>query len=353
MKRSLLLLTVLSFIVLVPLASAASWQNQDVWTGYVSNDVAGALTITPGASGAWETGGYNFNGTAYATRSGFKPLYNESGLTIVMTLRLNSPTQSFKKALSQYSDSTNSIEVVTHKNERIYVDFTVGGTNYYTRIDKLTGLNYTVPTTIVWTWASGDVPVLYGFQSGVQVSYNASVTGAYTGSTAFANAQLYLGSQTGGSAQTVSTISYLAVYDTNMTTDEIGVIGALGPDVVYGSPLYYWTLNEGEGSVFLPGNPAWVHQTFFSLSAVSSAPYVPAWLSQDQWIAYPDVAAPVVDISPFLPPWFSLLGLILVPASMSYPFVKKRMTGDLEFNDVGTAMLMFFLGLAFLIGSVV
>lgn len=349
MRKLPLLLAVVLLLSLIPVGLAASWIEQDEWTTTLDlSGVAGTLTITPGAGG-WVDGGYNFDGSAtYATRTSFRPLHNVHAFTVIIWLRpdVAPPSSTDDIMLGQYVDANHRIQLVSSVSN--YLSATAG--NGSTNVGVTTG-----------AVSAGGLYCLIVAWNG---SLNAGKIDAYlnntlttsangiTGNTSAA-ADLMLGRLSASGYYFDGKIYQLAIYDRKLSAEESRQAHAGGASSVYDSPVWWWRMDEASGIALLPNAGGWFGQDGWSESLIASAPYTPGWQGQDYWAESLPVAAPVVDYSPFLPPWVSLLGMILLPVSLCYVPLKKRLNDEIRFDDLGMAALLFFLGLALMIGSVV
>lgn len=349
MRKPLLLLAVVLLLGLIPLGLAASWQNQDSWTTTLSNNtVAGALTVTPGASGAWVSGGYDFNGTANANRTAFKPLHNLEAFTILVWFTPDSIAAGDKMLLGQYVDLNNRLEVYQAAND---MQFRLGTGAAYISLTLYNLLTVAHQYLAIMTWNkslnSGKYTAYVYDLSVANTSTGTSATGHATNTTA--NAVMNLAKRIPSAAAFGGKMWQVQLLERKITQTEAEAarLGFLDTD------LWRWDLDEASGIVFLPNAPRYAYQDGWSTSLVATAPYTPGWQGQDYWSEILDTPAPVVDISPFLPPWVSLLGMILLPVSLCYVPLQKRRNDEIRFDDLGMAAILFFLGLALMIGSVV
>lgn len=333
---------------MIPAAAAASWVTQDTWTATLSlSTPPGALTVTPGASGTWVTDGYDFNGTGTANRTGFTPLHNVGAFTILVWFTPDTLTGAQMLA-SQYVDLNNRVEVYQENDD---MQFRLGTGSAFIAMTLHNLLTAGRRYLAVMTWNksvdSGKFTAYVYDLTVANTSTAVSSTG-YTGNTT-ANAALNLGRRIPTALQFSGKIYGLQILARRITQTEAEAarLGFLT------GTRWHWTMDEGTGTVFYANTPVWRYQDTWTASAPSSAPYQKTWKTMDSWGA--SIQVPVVqpDIAVFLPPWVGLLGIILLPVSLCYVPLRRRLTDTVSVNDFGTAALLFFIALALMIGSVI
>ena len=320
---------------------APEWQHVETWTLTLMDDWDGLLTIIPGASGAWVEGGYNFNGTGYATRDGFKPLDGLTAFTISIWFvpHTNDTGGGGKLLLSQYINASYRVEII-QVDSSIITRVSVGGsTGNVPNADVLTA-GHLIHLSLVYE--SGDNLRLY--VNGSLNNLGTILTGAVT-----ADADLYLGAQKNGLYPINSTAYSVRIYTTALDADAHSLLYTIGTSIGYGSPLWYWMMDEGNGTLFYPNQPTWFYGDHWSLDLYGYASFATAWQSTDTATVIlmpPDTAPPLSH--DLIGAWIPLVGIALfvgTPSVFAFKLKRKHVT----MNDVGMLLIGVGMGLALLL----
>lgn len=327
---SVLFLALVLCSALTPLASAASWVDQDDWTVTVATPVSTDLTVTPGASGAWVTGGYNFS-SSYATSVGFRPLHDQDAYSLVLWFSPHNISGFHYLVGERDGAGENNVAIQQQDND---LQFTIGDGTTGRTIMLYNSLVKDRVVMAVWTWDKAD-------DSGKLKSYIYDTTNGTLGSTtgtgqtvnSVCNIDLRLGYRHDNNYYFAGKMFYLAMYDYKLSAAEVALIAQLGQDVVYGNPEHYYTMNEAAGVTFndFAAN-IWNHQDYWDgVSAVTNTPSYPAWELQDNYTMYViGYLAPVIPTDPWAgieEAWILLIGVVCFIAGPCLPAASIRASG--------------------------
>lgn len=339
---SLLFLVLILCSAVTPLALGASWVDQDEWEITVNSPSSTNLTITPGASGTWVTGGYDFNATGYATSVGFRPLDDVTAASVIVWLTPDTLT-GWQHIVSQYEGATSQVQLVSTNLNK----FSFGVSNGTDSTTATFTDAYSVGTTYcVIGVFNGSHALIY--VDGEQVAAATGISGSSD-----ADADLKIGART-GNPYWAGKMYYVAFYSYALTEEDAGVITAIGPDIVYGAPSHYYLMNEGSGTTFYdsPAN-VWNHQDYWDEgSAVTNTPTYPAWELQDNYTysITGDDTAPSEEFivtDEGLGGWLFLIGALSVICS-GVPVGAYLRSGGRRVDRI--AELAFIFALMFLLG---
>lgn len=336
MRKPLVLLAVVLVLGLIPLSLAASWIEQDEWTATL--DLAGAdgtLTITPGASGTWVSGGYAFNGTAYATRTNFKPLHNQGAFTVSLWFSTKSVASGVRYLVSQYVGANTQV-AVWQSNVNFRLSIGTGST--------LASVNFTnlVAGKVYYAVATWDKS-LNGGKLSLWVNGTYSESSRVMTSNTTADDKLYLGAGDGSFNWADNTIYSLAFYNYKFSESMMNATKT-GRDVFFENASYYWTFNEGTSTVANPALPAFMIQDVWAETLPTGEPWVPEWYSQEAWYGFLYLPSVPAEYGPMVNVWLGFMGLVMIPGGAAV-FAKSK--------NYKLALLMIACGFALLIGTVV
>ncbi len=222
------------------LTTAGTYRYYPVFSGHPSAlRVPQSLTITPGASGHWADGGYDFENTGYATYAAFKAMNGINAVTIVMWFRPSELADYiFGEGTGTY---TSSGAYISGGNQRLYIQIANNTHRTYASTPALTLGNLYCG---ILTWTTGGKATVYlNGTIGPTGIAGDSMTGSITN-----NGQFYLGAAGGGGGPHNGTIYSFSVYNFACSQTQIDIIQSLGPDGVFDGNRYYWTLDEGAGT---------------------------------------------------------------------------------------------------------
>lgn len=322
-RRGALLIPLL-FLLLVagaPLALAASWVDQDEWTVTVVTPVETDLTVTPGASGAWVEGGYDFNATGYATSAGFRPFHDQAEITLVAWVVPDTVTD-WQHIFSAYEGANKEVQLVTTSGDAF-------------RFVAANG-SATVTATFGSSFAVGSLYNIVGVYNGSHAILYVNNSVVYSSTTmsgnTYANADMKIGART-GNPYWAGKIYYTACYSYALTPEEVMIIYAAGMNATYGTPLHYYMMNEGSGATFYDASAnVWNHQDYWDeVSPVTNTPTYPAWNLQDNYTMYViGYLAPVIPTDPWAgieEAWILLIGVVCFIAGPCLPAASIRASG--------------------------
>lgn len=256
MRKSLVILALLiSMSVLVPFALAASWNSQDTWTGSIYSPEVTDLTITPGASGAWVTGGYNFHGTADAQTAGFYALDDLTAFTCVIWINTNDiGSAAYQRFLYQYYDGSNEFDLIQHQDDVGFI-LEIGATHIEIYVNSLLVVGEYTQLVCAWNSSSNSGKLdLY-----VNATLGTSASGV-TGTTDLPSVFRV------GAASYNGIVYSLAIYDFKFTADQVADNLLYGPDYRYPNATHFYNMNEGTGTTFNDFGNGWIHQDTFAAS---------------------------------------------------------------------------------------
>lgn len=329
------------------MVNAASWVFQDEWEGtIVTAAVPTNLDLTPGASGSWVTGGYDFNGTAVATNTSWRPLHGKTAFTVSGWFNFSSLVQ-YAYVLGQYVDADNRVALYMATASNI--TFIVGDGSTTSSVSV--GIDVDKLYFFAMTW---DKDLNDG-----KVTLYLNDT-AYTASSGLTNAvscdsDFFMGKGSGLVGLTGS-IYLLVMHYEKLTSDEAMFSFQAGPNSFSGEASHWYWMDEDTGTVFYDQLDGWHSQDHWEPDIVTGSATPPIqWVYQESLnasIFHTSVieAATVLVLGEVALAFAAAVGLVIMPIStvlLAYK-IKNR---EIDRNNFFWLVFLFFVGLAFAVGA--
>lgn len=292
------------------------------------------LAVTHGQSGAWDTGGYDFNGTAYATKAGFKPLDGLPAFTMIVWVRMDNLTlqQIF---CGQRDNSLNQARLYFWEGG--ITGQVADGGNVVTQHTGDVSFNINGLQMIAFTWdKDDDSGKLTVWVNTTEYKSATGVTGAVSADDEFVvGADHILAFRMNGS------MFSLRLFEDKLSAGSIASYYAMGPD--YTDPIlwHYWDMNDASGNVMFGYSASWrfTKEVNFTLD-------MPNWSFAHNVIF--EVMVPVFEGG--INVLVSLAGLALIPVSTGY--LAKGGSSELSLKKLEVFFLLFFIGWAMFLGGI-
>lgn len=331
----------LSISLVALLAMLAVGGLQEVSAAHTAQN----LTLVPGASGAWVTGGYNFAGTAYASKTGFKPLHNQEAITIDCWFKVVSVAAGVRYIVSQYVASNTQIAIW---QSNVNLRFSIGDGATLATVNFTNGQAGMV-YHLIGTWDKD----LNGGRLELFVNGSRSQSSRTVTVNSNADDTMFLGQGDGTFNKADNILYSVGIYFEKWGYAESNKTHACR-DAMLSTVDYYFTLNSGSGTTFYDWDDAWYYTEAWDLDAVTASLM---WYTVENWTldvyglvqTWHTAQTMILEVwtHSILPgvqdSWFYIMILAALGAIVCFALIAKMIAeGD---YDVGVMGLLFLLGL--------
>ena len=307
-----------------------------VTVGSVSAVTQQNLVVTAGASGQWVTGGYDFQGTAYAYRSGFKPFHTLTKFTVIIWTTYDS-LSTVQFFLSERAGSNAQVRLYVDTTNHLKGQWGDGATVQTYGIGTGTGIGVGKLQMLTMAW-NKDVNLgkLDLWVNGTKYTSSLGITNAIS-----ANVDCIFGASEVLANNYLGTIYAIRLFTSKLSDGKIAEYYAAGENYVDFPVWHYYNLNTGSGTTFYDYTPSWQEA-----QEIGADFRTPSWETAQQI----EIPFFVEAFTGFINFFLVLGGLCLLPTSTFYLVYGGR--SALTEKKLYAFAFLLIMGLSLFIGGI-